>query len=82
MAESITEQINAAEKRFGKGETYSAEERHLILERVVPEFIFRGARFGTGPTKERCAKAIDSLKELHRRVIREVPVGAEANSDG
>lgn len=77
MASSILDQIRAAEQRFGKGETYSSEERHLILERVVPEFVFRGARFGDGETKKRCEKAIEALKELHRRVVVEIPVGAE-----
>lgn len=74
---SLREQLDDLDRRFGKGRTYSAEERKLILDRVVTEPIVRGARFGSPALKARCLRHLEEAKALHAAVIREIPVGKE-----
>lgn len=56
------------DRKFGAGATYSKEERLLIVEGRVPEWVFRGTRLLRGPLAERCVKAAKYLQELHDQV--------------
>jgi hypothetical protein len=79
---SLRQQIDELDRRLGKGRTYSAEERNLILDRIVPERVIRGARFGSPALRERCTKLVDALKSTCIQVDREIPIGREAGGGG
>ena len=65
--------FRALDAHFGKGETYSRQERELIEGKVVPEWLLRGAKLlgGTADGK-RCQNAVDALKGLHAAVWKQV----------
>lgn len=56
------------ERKYGKGATYSREQRDLITGHVIPEWVMRGELLVRGPIGERCTKAIKYLRELHGEV--------------
>ncbi len=59
--------LREAEREFGTGPTYPEEWRRLILEGIVPEWVFRGIMFGkTRTLKTRCEKARLALERLHK----------------
>lgn len=78
---SINRKLDALEKTFGKGPTYDLHTQHLILDGVVPEWIFRGQKLLTGEVRDRCAKAVKALEELHRGVTAALPPAARKESD-
>jgi hypothetical protein len=58
------------EQQFGRGETYSAHARKLILDKVVPEWLFRGVLTAeTAEHVERCQKGILALERLHTEIF-------------
>ena len=58
--------VRRAEKIYGKGPTYSAAQVELILEGIIPEWIFRGMLFERNPVlREQCERARDKLLKLH-----------------
>lgn len=66
---SLDDLFRGLDQHFGKGETYSRDERESIIEGVVPEWLLRGRRLLRGtPEGARCEKAVDHLKGLHAAV--------------
>lgn len=58
--------VRRAEKIFGKGPTYSTEQIEMILEGIVPEWIFRGIIFERNPVlRDQCVKARLALMKLY-----------------
>lgn len=56
--------------RMGKNETYNQRTRDLILARIVPEWIFRGALLSQNPDHvDRCQKAVIALERLHAEIF-------------
>jgi hypothetical protein len=60
---SIGRRLDVLEKKYGKGATYGRGEQELILD-GVPEWLFRGRLLLKGDLRDRCDKAIRSLREL------------------
>ncbi len=81
MGKSLTAKIDAAERKYGKGPTYTPEERRLIVEKVVPEWLLRGRKLLTGELGERCANGVKALVSLHDAVWTKVADKPEVVSD-
>lgn len=64
--------LDALEKRFGRGQTYGRQERALILDHGVPEWLVRGRRFLKGASSEDCDRMIRGLLALRKRVASEL----------
>lgn len=70
MADSFGDLLADIEKHFGRGETYSREDRALITDKVVPEWVLRGRKLlpQGSPEQKRCDAAIVALRGLHAAV--------------
>jgi hypothetical protein len=73
---SIRAQLDALEKRWGKGETFDIGTRRLILDGVVPLRIAMGCRLLTGEARETYEKAFRRLVEMDKQFGREIDGGA------
>ena len=62
---SITAQINTIEKHFGAGSgpSYSASDRQLIADGIVPEWVFRARLILKDGDREWATKLIEGLKK-------------------
>lgn len=61
--------LDALDKRYDKGPSYDSHTRDLILDGVLPEWLVRGAVYGKGALKDRCARLVKELTEIHRPVL-------------
>lgn len=72
---SIREQLDALEKRFGRGETFDIGTRRLILDGVVPLRVAMGCRVLKGETRETYEKAFRRLVEMEKEFGAEIDSG-------
>lgn len=63
--------LGRLERRFnGRGPTYPAAWIRLILEGIVPEWVFRGILFAPDEEhRKRCEKARLALERLHGQIF-------------
>ncbi len=63
----LAEIIDALERRFGKGETYTRAEREAIGSGRVPEWLFRIAHFhADAQLASHCKNLIDQIEIAYR----------------
>jgi hypothetical protein len=63
----VAKRIDRLEQAFGKNPngTLSSRERELVLEGVIPAWVFAGREGLRGELQERCRKAATVLEQLH-----------------
>jgi hypothetical protein len=65
----VAKRIERIERAFGPGETLAPRERAMVLDGVLPAWLYAGARGLRGTELgERCAKALTVLEGLHGQV--------------
>jgi len=88
---SVTVRITELEKKLGTGPTYGARERALILEGVVPEWLFRARVMLKDADKAWADKLISGLTQAREQLWPKVrlsefettpPVAAKQPGDG
>lgn len=72
---SIRAQLDALDKRFGRGQTFDIGTRRLILDGVVPLRVAMGCRLLKGETRETYEKAFRRLVEMEKEFGAEIDGG-------
>jgi hypothetical protein len=76
----LMQQLDALDRRLGKGATLSVTERALVLKDGVPAWLLVGQRLGSPELADKCGRAIAALGSLRRQV--EPLMGATEHTGG